>query len=300
MLSVIIPVYCVEETLDRCVESVVGQTFTDIEIILVDDGSPDHCPQMCDAWAQRDARISVIHKANGGLSDARNAGIDAATGDFITFADSDDYLTPDSYQSAFEAGADADIVEFSFFRFYGGPKQQMIHLPPHTYTDAADYWLQGKAYEHCYAWNKIFRKSLFDGVRFPKGLVFEDVWTLPPLLRKARRIVTTDKGLYYYCANPQGITATAKGEQLEMLVNAHLKAMQEWMDDRYYMHVANIQMDVCELTGKAPVLPYRRVNPLGSGLEPKQRLKAAMLRLVGIDHICTLNKTIHKWKHSHS
>ena len=91
-LSVIIPVYCVEATLDRCVESVLCQQVEDMEVILVDDGSPDCCPQKCDEWAQKDSRIRVIHKENGGLSDARNAALDIATGDYITFVDSDDWI----------------------------------------------------------------------------------------------------------------------------------------------------------------------------------------------------------------
>ena len=91
-LSVIIPVYCVENTLDQCVESVIAQSIADMEIILVDDGSPDHCPELCDEWAKKDSRIRVIHKEHGGLSDARNAGIDAATGEWLSFVDSDDEL----------------------------------------------------------------------------------------------------------------------------------------------------------------------------------------------------------------
>ena len=97
-LSVIIPVYQVEATLNRCVESVIGQTFTDLEVILVDDGSPDSCPQKCDEWAEKDSRIHVIHKNNGGLSDARNAGLNMATGDYITFVDSDDYIDSRMYE----------------------------------------------------------------------------------------------------------------------------------------------------------------------------------------------------------
>ena len=92
-LSIIIPVYRVETTLDRCVESIMNQNLDDFEIILVDDGSPDNCPKMCDDWAKRDTHISVIHQQNRGLSDARNAGIDTARGDYITFVDSDDYIT---------------------------------------------------------------------------------------------------------------------------------------------------------------------------------------------------------------
>ena len=94
MISVIIPVYCVEQYLDQCISSVVSQTFTNLEIILVDDGSPDRCGQICDDWALKDVRISVIHKKNGGLSDARNSGIDASKGEYICFVDSDDYLDP--------------------------------------------------------------------------------------------------------------------------------------------------------------------------------------------------------------
>lgn len=299
-LSIIIPVYRVESTLDRCVESIVGQTFRNLEVILVDDSSPDRCPQLCDEWGRRDPRIHVIHKANGGLSDARNAGIDVATGDYITFADSDDWLDSTTYQAAVDfldcQIPPADIVEFPVYRHYGAPWQKRIDFGTHTFTTAADYWLQGRAYEHAYAWNKIYRRQLFDGVRFPVGKVFEDVATLPLLLRKAQRIITVDKGLYYYCSNAKGITATAKGPQLQMLLDAHLEAMRQWCDDCYYMHVLNIQMDVCEQTGQRPTLPPRRISPLASGLSVSQRIKAITLRLLGLNNLCNLNKTIHRWK----
>ena len=95
-LSIIVPVYCVEATLDRCLQSIVSQSFADFEVILVDDGSPDDCPRLCDSWAQRDARISVVHQPNAGLSAARNTGIDRAQGEYLTFVDSDDYLADDS------------------------------------------------------------------------------------------------------------------------------------------------------------------------------------------------------------
>ena len=297
-LSVIIPVYRVEATLHHCVESIVGQTFADIEVILVDDGSPDSCPQLCDDWARRDPRIRVLHKANGGLSDARNAGIEAATGDYLTFADSDDCLDRSTYQAATAMlqDTDADIVEFPLFRHYGAPWQKHITFGHCLYDSAADYWLNGRAYEHAYAWNKISRRELFDGVRFPVGQVFEDVATLPLLLQRARSIVTIAQGLYYYCANPQGITATAQGPQLQMLLDAHLEAMRQWCDNRYYLHVLNIQMDVCEKTGQPPTLPLRHVSPLATGLSATQRLKALSLNLVGIDNLCKLNQTIHQWK----
>ena len=296
-LSVIIPVYRVEATLSRCVESIVDQTFSDMEIILVDDGSPDGCPAMCDDWASKDERIRVIHKANGGLSDARNAGLNVAQGAFVTFVDSDDFLDRDTYAQVMEQAEDNDITEFPLFRHYGSKWQQEIRFGSRIYESAEDYWLQGRAYEHSYAWNKVYRRRLFDDVRFPKGKVFEDVFTLPRLLDNARKIATLDCGMYYYCYNGQGITATAQGEQLEMLLKAHEEVMKRWADDRYYLHVVNIQNDVCELKNDSSTsLPRRHVNPMGKGLTAAQRLKALALNTLGIERTCKLNKILHRWK----
>ena len=112
-LTVVIPVYRVEATLDRCVESVLIQDIDDMEVILVDDGSPDRCPKMCDEWAEKDSRISVIHKENGGLSEARNAALDIAKGDYVTFVDSDDWLDEGTYKAILNLMDDNDIVEYT-------------------------------------------------------------------------------------------------------------------------------------------------------------------------------------------
>ena len=285
-LSIIIPVYNVEDTLERCVQSVVRQTFGDFEVILVDDGSPDNSPQLCDEWVQRDNRIRVIHKQNGGLSDARNAGLDVAKGDFITFVDSDDYLAEDTYAITMLQTEDADIVEFPFVKEKNGQFQTTIKLTKEDYHNMDRYWLKGHAYEHCYACNKIYRRALFNDIRFPKGVVFEDVATLPLLLEKAHCIRTIDKGCYYYCANEKGITATATGIELQQLLEAHLHVMLKWCDDRYYMHVLNIQMDVCRLTGQEARLPQRRVSPFTQGLTMKQRVKALIINTLGIKALC--------------
>lgn len=295
-LSVIIPVYRVEATLDRCIESVVGQTFSDMELILVDDGSPDGCPAMCDAWAARDRRIRVIHKRNGGLSDARNAALDVAMGEFVTFVDSDDYIGSTTYAEVLAKSSGNDITEFPVMKHYGSQWQQELRFGNRVYESAEDYWLRGHAYEHSYAWNKIYRRELFRDVRFPVGKVFEDVFTLPRLLRYARRIATVDCGMYYYCFNDGGITATAGGPQLRMLLDAHLDVINTWCDDRYYMHVLNIQSDVCEANSEKPLLPLRRVSPLSKELLASQRIKALLLNLLGIEKTCKLNKTLHRWK----
>ena len=284
-LSIVIPVYRVEGTLDRCVESVLIQDVDDMEVILVDDGSPDSCPQMCDQWAARDNRIQVIHKKNGGLSDARNAGIDVAHGDFLTFVDSDDYLAPGTYAPLLDIIEDADILEYAI--------ANRLSPEDHTYTDMNEYWLQGRAYQHTYAWNKIYRRALFEQVRFPKGKVFEDVYTLPQLLKQARKVKTSSKGHYHYCYNPQGITANASGEQLAMLLEAHLSSQMP-LDDTYYLYLLNIQIDVWERLKGDIKLPFRKLNPqVFHGFE---RLKAEAHNMLGIKNICKITKVIHRFK----
>lgn len=285
ILSVIIPVYCVEDTLNRCVESVLRQNVTDMEVILVDDGSTDKCPKMCDDWGERDAHIRVIHKQNGGLSDARNAGIDVAKGDLITFVDSDDYLADNTYQPLLALMSDCDILEFSI--------ANKLALQDRIYHDIGEYWLKERVYRHTYAWNKIYRRQLFENIRFPKGKVFEDAYTLPLLLKLSKTVRTTSKGFYYYSENPNGISAKANGQQLAQLLEAHLSNDLP-IDDEYYMHLVNIQMDVWEQT-KCPItLPLRQVKT--SALCGRVKIKAAILNLLGIKPLCRINKIIHLFK----
>ena len=284
-LTVVIPVFRVEDTLDRCVESVLRQDVDEMEVILVDDGSPDKCPKMCDDWAEKDPRIRVVHKSNGGLSDARNAGIDIATGSLITFVDSDDYLAPNTYKPLMAQAETCDILEYSV--------ADCLNLSEQSFNDMRLYWTVTRAYEHTFAWNKIYRRSLFDGIRYPVGRIFEDVYTLPLLLQKAQRVVTTERGLYYYTDNKQGITATAGGQGLTMLLDAHLKSQMP-VDDLYYMYLVNIQMDVWERTGAPILLPRRRVCT--ANMPTKKKLKAIALNTIGIKQLCILNKLLHKVK----
>ena len=284
-LSVIIPVYKVEATLDRCVESVLRQHVNDMEVILVDDGSPDNCPEMCDDWAKKDAHIRVIHKKNGGLSDARNAALDIATGDYITFVDSDDWISPDTYEPLLEMMGDNDLLEYAV--------SGRLQLKDARYENTNEYWLQTQVYTHCFAWNKIFRRHLFDGVRFPKGRIFEDVYTLPQLLHRAKKVRTTSRGFYHYTDNSQGITATAGGEGLTQLLETHLHSDMP-IDDCYYMYLVNIQMDVWEQTNTPLTLPPRHVNI--SYLDGKLKIKAISLNILGINMLCRINKFIHTFK----
>ena len=181
MLSIIIPVYKTESTLDRCMESIVRQEYQDWEAILVDDGSPDGCPAICDEWGRRDPRISVVHQKNGGLSAARNAGLERVRGEYITFVDSDDYLSPDVLQKLMlhlSAHPDYDILEYSMLRFDDHGEQPFLSLEEQVYDDGQAYWLGERAYLHTYACNKIFRKSgdrdRRDIQKYPDGFVNVD------------------------------------------------------------------------------------------------------------------------------
>lgn len=285
ILSVIIPVYRVEDTLNRCVESVLRQNVTDMEVILVDDGSTDKCPKMCDDWGERDAHIRVIHKQNGGLSDARNVGIDVAKGDFLTFVDSDDYLADNTYRPLLALMSDCDILEFSI--------ANKLALQDRIYHDIGEYWLKERVYRHTYAWNKIYRRQLFENIRFPKGKVFEDAYTLPLLLKRSKTVRTTSRGFYYYSLNPNGITAKANGQQLAQLLEAHLSNGLP-VDDEYYMYLVNIQMDVWELTKGPITLPLRRVKT--TALDNQAKIKAIALNSLGINILCRINKIIHLFK----
>ena len=294
-LTIIIPVYKVEATLERCIESVVHQDFNNYELILVDDGSPDGCPAICDKWAIKDQRIQVIHKKNGGLSDARNAGLDIAQGDYITFIDSDDFIdahTSTPLTNYLENHPETDILEYPAILFYQSEQQQDLRFPNQTvYHDMEDYWYEEKAYQHSYAWNKLYRKSLFDEARFPTGVVFEDICTLHKLLEKTQVLATINQGCYYYCFNPQGITATADGPALRMHLLHHVSILNNSQRrdadfHLYYYQVLNIQIDTYIATGDLPMLPDFKLNP--SYFKGSDKLKVILFNMLGVNQLCKL------------
>lgn len=201
-VSIIIPVYNVEMYLRICIESVIKQTYEQLEILLVDDGSTDSSPEICDEYAQKDSRIRVIHKPNGGLSDARNTGIDAATGEFLFFVDSDDYIHPSAVSTLAELMQEekADTVIGSYqkiddyvlpgrlagntFIYAGG--EEILELYKNQKADAT------------VAVAKLYDRKLFQDVRFPVGKVHEDEFVTYRILFASKRIVYTEKVIYYY------------------------------------------------------------------------------------------------------
>ena len=288
-LSIIIPVYCVEDTLSRCIESVLSQTGCDYELILVNDGSPDTSPEICERYARQDSRIRVIHKQNGGLSDARNAGIDVAQGEYITFIDSDDYITPFTYQTLLgilTEHPEYDMIEYPVCVHKGSPRQHILTFTPKVYSDMYQYWLETQAYRHTYVWNKIYSRRLFQNIRYPIGKKFEDVWVYPTILQQVKLLATTDKGMYVYTYNHTGITSHSESSGLEELFEAHLATLDTQKVDRaYYAYLLNLQLYVYEHTGKEPILP---VLPYWG------TPKLTLLQLFGLKRTCQINKLL-RW-----
>lgn len=209
-VSVIVPVYKVEKYLDRCVQSIINQTYKNLEIILVDDGSPDNCPKMCDDYSKKDNRIIVIHKQNGGLSDARNFGLDIATGDYITFVDSDDFLSINFIEKLVELSKkyNAEIVSCGIQRFKDRLIENNEEIKINTYTknDAIINSFKTNFYEFVVAWGKLYKKEIFNDLRYPVGKIHEDEFICHRIFDKINKFVTTSEKLYYYYENPNSIT----------------------------------------------------------------------------------------------
>ena len=229
MISIIVPIYKVEEYLARCVDSILQQTFRDFELILVDDGSPDGCPAICDAYAAKDPRVRVVHKENGGLSDARNAGLSVAKGDFVAFIDSDDWVAPEFLQVLYErlVHEGADIVECNVVKTDGseenaaggaggaGPADagaREAGAPPFSPEDVIscgpDAALRDLIHDgifHQTVWNKLYRRSVLEGILFPKGRLNEDEFWTYKVFARATVIVKIGRPLYYYFQRPGSI-----------------------------------------------------------------------------------------------
>lgn len=204
-ISVIVPIYRVEKYLPACIDSILNQTFTDFELILVDDGSPDRCPEICDETAKRDARVRVIHQANQGLSAARNAGIEAARGAWLSFVDSDDYIAPHFceklYQTAQRTNADCvmcsvqnvdesgKLIDSALMRMADEVKTGREVLRKIGRDDVTPYLT---------AWNKLYRRKLFNTLRYPAGRQNEDVFVFAELFCQVQRAACVAEPLYFY------------------------------------------------------------------------------------------------------
>ncbi len=212
-ISIIVPIYNVEKYLRKCIDSILAQTFNDFELILVDDGSPDNCGKICDEYAQKDSRIVVVHKENGGVSTARNAGLTAAKGDYIGWVDGDDFIHPEMYEILFEVMSkeSADIVQCSKSDFKEDDPVNLNAKLEYNITHISHKEIYSAATEvnpiyNFNVWSKLFRRELFDGLQFPEGYIFEDGYLYLDLASRAESIVLIDCPLYFYLVRSGSIT----------------------------------------------------------------------------------------------
>lgn len=243
-LSVIVAIYNVEQYLDRCLTSLVDQTYTNLEIILVDDGSPDNCPRMCDDWAHRDARIKVVHKKNGGLGYARNSGLEVATGDYVAFVDSDDYLEKDMYRLLMQEAmaTDADCV-------YCGFKQQLPSLEFVDVIDMGHDFVAGKDIDtlagrflmdfshnhmHFSVWHGIYRRSLID-FKFvsEREYVSEDIVFTHMFMRRCKSFAYVPEALYHYMYNAKSLSRNYGEQTFERILATAGKLNEIYAGTRY-------------------------------------------------------------------
>lgn len=243
MVSVIIPAYNVEQYVERCVYSVTKQTYRNLEIILVDDGSTDCTGIICDKLAKEDNRISVIHKTNGGLSDARNAGIDVSRGEYISFVDSDDYIASDMLEHMMNAMCETDIsmVVVGFWkqsgdaREYCGPTTERVVSSEEALKDI---YIGHEIYPA--SWNKLYRRALFNNNRFAVGMINEDSEIITKLLMECNRVALVSKPLYIYMIREGSITQSSFSSKDYNGIKAYRTAV-----------------DVCKKRKKS-LLPYAR------------------------------------------
>lgn len=204
LLSVVIPIYKVEKYLEVCIESVLSQTYKNLEIILVDDGSPDSCPEICDRYRKKDNRIYVVHQENRGLSEARNQGIDIANGDLITFLDSDDLIAPNMYKNMIEKVIeyDVDIVTCGVQNFYNEEeiifRDEKERIQIYSNIDVLKKYLYEQYNIHVVACNKVYRREIFKSLRYPKGKLFEDFVPITKAIISSKKILVMDNQYYFY------------------------------------------------------------------------------------------------------
>lgn len=234
LISVIVPIYNVEKYLEKCVKSIQEQTYKNIEIILVDDGSPDNCGELCEKYARKDPRIKVIHKENGGLSDARNKGIDNATGKYIVFVDSDDYIEINYIELLYKAIREnkAEISQCGIYKV--DCNYNIIEKISYNETSSKSgkqmisetYKNKEHLLENIVVWNKMYKKELFDKIKFPFGKIHEDEFTTYKIFYQGEKIAVIPECLYNYRQTNSSIT----GKKYNLKRLNLLEALEERME----------------------------------------------------------------------
>lgn len=279
LISIIVPIYNVERYLNRCIDSILAQTFTNFELILVDDGSPDDCGKMCDDYAMKDSRINVIHKKNGGVSEARNFGIDCAKGEYICFIDSDDFVHKQYleilYNIAKESDAEMSICSFSICYDSDIVDEIISNVSYEEFSDKYlydDNFLIHKWANLVCAWNKLYKRNLFEQIRYPVGKIHEDNFTYYKLIDKANKVVITEEGLYHYYMSENSISRSeftdkrlhilqAYQEQIEYFKKKNNQRMVEISFEKYIYCIWTVLNEIKQggrVDYKEMISPYYR------------------------------------------
>lgn len=236
----IVPCYKVEQYLPNCIESIINQSYDNWELILVDDGSPDKCGDICDEYVRRDNRIKVVHKENGGLSSARNVGMKVMTGDYVTFLDSDDYLHTDALNILVEYAEkyDTQLVQCNFVR---GSKIEFPTWESNEFVKEYDnHTIFTKFSAKIIVCGKLYNRELLDDITMPEGIINEDDWTTWKIYYRAKKIVVTNRPLYYYTVNPDSIMSTVKKKPDTTYYGAY--------DERIAFFVENDEKDLEDIS----------------------------------------------------
>lgn len=290
LITVVVPVYNVEKYLNRCVESLVKQTYSKLEIILVDDGSPDCCPQMCEEWGKRDSRIRVIHKENAGLGMARNTGIEAASGQYICFIDSDDYIAPETLAEAHEAmrQCQAELVVFGMMMVnqhgevvstlvpkgskecYRGREVQEVFLPDWIDNRYVGVQVQNLCLSAC---SCLFSVELIrrTGWRFvsERELISEDSYSLIQLAKGIECVAVLEKALYCYCDNETSLTRTYRPDRYEKIKKFY-EACSSMAEQQGY--IAPVQHAIAGVTFSFMVAAMKQIAESELSRKDKKRV----------------------------
>lgn len=267
LVSVIIPIYNVEQYLDKCIESIVKQTYSNIEIILVDDGGKDSCPKKCDEWSKIDSRIKVIHKENEGVAYARNSGLDIASGEYILFVDSDDYIAFDAVEIMVKRieQDNTDIVIAKTVKVYSNDEvssgdNSNEHYTVITKDEAMHKIGDSKDPLEVYVCNKLYRKHIFKDFRFLNLKRAEDVYMLPHIIDRCEKITMSDAVLYFYFQRDNSAVHSSTYEQKLDSILAALHVSRFLLDRGYlkearvYYHSAIVQFWKISKSGDAKKL----------------------------------------------
>lgn len=247
LISVIVPIYNVEAYLEKCINSIICQSYRNLEIILVNDGSTDNSQKICEEYKKKDSRIKVIHKENGGLSDARNCGLEIATGEYIAFLDSDDWIDEELYSTLYNLikKYNADISICSFKNVFSEDEKLNRINNEYVYDniEALNRLYTKEGTQMVVAWNKLYKRKILSNMKFPKGKIHEDAFLIPRLLYNAKRIAYIEKELIYYRYTPNSITNSKfnikRLDYLEALDNTNNFFKEKKLDELYLRGVVS-------------------------------------------------------------